>query len=40
VKYSLLVMETARMMKMASGDDFPGRVPEKAFRWDHFGREA
>jgi len=25
VNYSLLVMETAGMMKMASGDDFPLR---------------
>jgi hypothetical protein len=30
VNYSLLIMETAGMMKMASGDDSPsGRVPEQ-----------
>ena len=33
VNYSLLVMETAGMMKMASDDDSPsGRVPEKGCR--------
>ena len=42
VNYSLLVMETAGMMKMASGDDFPpsGRVPERSSRWDRFITEA
>ena len=41
VNYSLLVMETAGMMKMASGDDSPSsRVLEKGSRWDLFGTEA
>ena len=31
MNYSLLVMESAGMMKMATGDGFPsGRVPERA----------
>jgi hypothetical protein len=52
VNYSLLVMETAGMMKMASGDDFPlrqaagsglqmvFRVPEHGSRWYFEGTEA
>jgi hypothetical protein len=41
VNYSLLVMETAGMMKMASGDDSPsGRVPEQGSRLVFFDTEA
>ena len=41
VNYSLLVMETTGMMKMASSDDPPsGWVPEQSSRWDRFGTEA
>jgi hypothetical protein len=41
VNYSLLVMETVGMMKMASGDDFPsGRVPEQGSRCVFFDTEA
>ena len=41
VNYSLLVMVTAGMMKMASGDDFPLRQSAReASRWDRRRREA
>ena len=40
VNYSLLIMETAGMMKMASGDASPsGRVLKKGSRWDLLGTE-
>ena len=34
MNYSLLIVVAARMIKMASGDDFPsGRVPEQGSGW-------
>ena len=39
--YSLLVMESAGMMKMATSDDFPsGRVPEQGPDWFLVATEA
>ena len=41
VNYSLLVMETVEMMKMATGDDFhSGRVPERGLDWFLVATEA
>ena len=41
MNYSLLVMETAGMMKMASRDDFPfSRVPEQGPDWFLVAKEA
>ena len=41
VNYSLLVMENAEMMKMATGEGSPfGRVPEQAPDWFFVATEA
>ena len=41
VNYSLLVMESAGMMKMATGEGFPpGRVPEQGPNWFLVATEA
>ena len=41
VNYSLLVMESAEMMKMATGDGSPsGRVPEQGPDWFLVATEA
>ena len=41
VNYSLLVMESARMMKMATGEGSPsGRVPEQGPGWFLVATEA
>ena len=41
MNYSLLVMESVGMMKMATGDDFPsGRVPEQGPDWFMVSIEA
>ena len=41
MNYSLLVMESAGMMKMATGEGFPsGRVPEQGPDWFLVATEA